>query len=142
MATPSTPSCARMEGLPDAALAEAGWPLDDPRDREFKVTGMPDGKDGFVDYVLWGDDGLPLAVVEAKRTSRSARAGEHQAKLYADRLEAAFGQRPVIFTTNGFEHRIWDDLAAPPRARSWTPPVRDWGVRALDRSSTLDSFPE
>ena len=102
--------------LIDAALAEAGWPLDDPRDREFKVTGMPDGKGGFVDYVLWGDDGRPLAVVEAKRTSRSARAGEHQAKLYADRLEAAFGQRPVIFTTNGFEHRIWDDLAAPPRA--------------------------
>jgi hypothetical protein len=36
-------------------LAEAGWPLSDPRDREFKVVGMPtnDGI-GYVDYVLWG----------------------------------------------------------------------------------------
>ena len=43
---------------------------------------------GFVDYVLWGDDGKPLAVVEAKRTRRDARAGQQQAKLYADCLEA------------------------------------------------------
>ena len=58
---------------------------------------------GFVDYVLWGDDGLPLAVVEAKRTSRTP-IGRHQAKLYADCLEARTGQRPLIFYTNGFEH--------------------------------------
>ena len=84
----------------DMLLAEAGWPLADPKDREFEVTGMPtkDGK-GFVDYVLWGDDGLPLAIVEAKRTTKSPQVGQQQAKLYADCLEAMFGRRPVIFYT-------------------------------------------
>jgi type I restriction enzyme R subunit len=103
--------------LIDLLLGEAGWMLDQPRDREFEVTGMPnrDGR-GFVDYVLWGEDGKPLAVVEAKRTRRNARVGQQQAKLYADCLEQAYGQRPVIFYSNGYEHRIWDDAFYPPRA--------------------------
>lgn len=99
----------------DLLLNEAGWPLDQKHDREFKVTGMPGGKDGFVDYVLWGDDGKPLGLVEAKRTKRSLEAGKQQAKLYADCLEAQFGQRPVIFLSNGYEHQIWDDVFYPPR---------------------------
>ena len=71
---------------------------------------------GFVDYVLWGADGLPLAVVEAKRTTKSATIGQQQAKLYADCLEQQFGRRPVIFYTNGYEHWLWDDAAGyPPR---------------------------
>ena len=71
---------------------------------------------GFVDYVLWGDDGKPLAVVEAKRTKKSAQIGQQQAKLYADCLEKQFGQRPVIFYTNGYDHWLWDDANYPPRA--------------------------
>ncbi|MBN9202043.1 MAG: restriction endonuclease subunit R [Microbacterium sp. SCN 70-18] len=101
----------------DVLLREAGWPLDQDRDREYEVHGMPnaDGR-GFVDYVLWGADGLPLAVVEAKRTSKSPEVGQQQAKLYADCLERQFGRRPVIFYTNGYVHRIWDDAAGyPPR---------------------------
>jgi type I restriction enzyme, R subunit len=101
----------------DVLLKEAGWPLADARDREFEVFGMPNGQDkGYVDYVLWGDDGKPLAVVEAKRTRRDAHAGQQQAKLYADCLEAQFGQRPLIYYTNGYEHWLWDDLRYPPRA--------------------------
>ena len=47
----------------DLLLKEAGWPLDQPRDRELEVSGMPNTQEkGFVDYVLWGDDGKPLAV--------------------------------------------------------------------------------
>lgn len=101
----------------DVLLREAGWALNQERDREYPVTGMPnaDGK-GFVDYVLWGADGLPLAVVEAKRTSKSPEVGQQQAKLYADCLEKQYGRRPVIFYTNGYEHRIWDDAGGyPPR---------------------------
>lgn len=101
----------------DLLLREAGWPLDQERDREYEVTGMPnaDGK-GYVDYVLWGADGLPLAVVEAKRTKKSPEIGQQQAKLYADCLERQFGRRPVIFYTNGYEHRMWDDAGGyPPR---------------------------
>ncbi len=103
----------------DLLLAEAGWALHKPEDREFEVAGMPNGQGkGYVDYVLWGDDGKPLAVIEAKRTKRDARAGQQQAKLYADCLEARYGQRPVIFYTNGYEHWIWDDTFYPPRAVS------------------------
>lgn len=96
----------------DVLLAESGWLLADKRDREYPVTGMPnnDGR-GFVDYVLWGADGLPLAVVEAKRTTNNAQFGQQQAKLYADCLEAEFGRRPVIFYSNGYQHWIWDDGA-------------------------------
>lgn len=100
----------------DLLLHEAGWPLDQARDREWPATGMPNGTgEGFVDYVLWGDDGKPLALVEAKRTKKDARIGQQQAKLYADCLEAAFGRRPAIFFTNGYEHWFWDDAMYPPR---------------------------
>jgi type I restriction enzyme R subunit len=101
----------------DLLLLEAGWEMADERDREFEVTGMPtvDGR-GFVDYVLWADDGRPLGLVEAKRTTKSPKSGRQQAKLYADCLEARFGQRPVIFYTNGYEHWIWDDQMYPPRS--------------------------
>jgi type I restriction enzyme R subunit len=69
-----------------------------------------------VDYVLWGDDDRPLALVEAKRTRRDPRVGQQQARLYADCLERRFGQRPVIFYSNGYEHWLWDDTSYPPRS--------------------------
>ena len=101
----------------DLALRRAGWPLDQPQDREYEVTGMPNNTDvGYADYVLWGDDGKPLAVVEAKKTTVDPEVGQQQAKLYADCLEDMHGQRPVIFYTNGYKTRLWDDLAYPPRA--------------------------
>jgi type I restriction enzyme R subunit len=102
--------------LIDLELKRAGWPLDQKRDKEFEVTGMPNnaGK-GYVDDVLWGDDGKPLGIVESKKTTVDARVGQQQAKLYADCLEAMYGQRPVIFYTNGYETWIWDDTAYPPR---------------------------
>jgi len=109
--------------LIDALLAESGWPFGvgtSPRvgyDVEFEVTPMPNNENkGFADYVLWGDDGLPLAVVEAKSTQRDPNEGKHQAFLYAEALESMFGQRPVIFYTNGFQHWIWDDKSYPARA--------------------------
>ncbi|MCF6743536.1 DUF4145 domain-containing protein [Blastococcus sp. KM273128] len=101
----------------DELLREAGWQLTDVRDREFEVTGMPnvEGK-GFVDYVLWGSDGLPLAVVEAKKTTVEPAVGQQQAKLYADCLQQMTGRRPVIFYTNGYQTWLWDDAAGyPPR---------------------------
>lgn len=100
--------------LIDAALAEAGWHnLKNGKDKEYEVKGMPlsttqQGK-GYVDYVLWNDDGQPLAVIEAKRTSKNADLGKKQAQLYADCLEKEFGQRPVLFYTNGYETFLWDD---------------------------------
>jgi type I restriction enzyme R subunit len=107
---------ATRDAFIDLLLHEAGWTLRKSEDREFKVTGMPNNKgEGFIDYVLWGDDGKPLGLVEAKRTKRDPREGQQQAKLYADCLEKQFGQRPVIFYSNGYEHWLWDDVRYPPR---------------------------
>lgn len=102
--------------LIDLELKRAGWLLDQKRDKEFEVTGMPNnaGK-GYVDDVLWGDDGKPLGIVESKKTTVDARMGQQQAKLYADCMEAMYEQRPIIFYTNGYETWLWDDTAYPPR---------------------------
>lgn len=100
----------------DALLKEAGWDLAAPRTIEFEVQGMPhDGGIGYADYVLWGDDGKPLGVVEAKKTMADAYKGKRQAELYADCLEQMFGQRPIIYYTNGFDTHTWDDRFYPPR---------------------------
>lgn len=100
----------------DLLLREAAWELDPKKNLEVEVTGMPNGQGtGFVDYVLWGDDGKPLMLVEAKRTTKSPMVGQQQAKLYADCLEQQYGQRPVICYSNGYEHWMWDDLSYPPR---------------------------
>lgn len=104
------------ELLIDVMLRESGWDPGAPDVREYKVQGMPGiSGTGYVDYVLWDDNGKPLALVEAKRTTRSYDTGKHQAELYADGLEAEFGVRPVIFMSNGYEIWIWDDAAYPPR---------------------------
>ncbi|MFD3705899.1 DEAD/DEAH box helicase family protein [Nocardia sp. NPDC058658] len=101
----------------DRLLAEAGWTLTHADDREYPVTGLPNksGK-GRVDYVLWDDDGKPLGLVEAKRSAKDPDlAGKAQARQYADALEKATGQRPIIYYTNGFETWVWDDAFYPPR---------------------------
>lgn len=104
--------------LIDLDLKRAGWPLDQKRDREYQVTGMPTSKGthtgtGYADYVLWGDDGNPLAVVEAKKSTVNPAIGQQQAKLYADCLEAMHNQRPLIFYTNGYTTWLWDDTVYP-----------------------------
>ena len=111
---------ATRERYIDMALREAGWTtLRKGHELEYPVVGMPkstnsSGK-GWVDYVLWGDNGLPLAVVEAKKTMENPKKGKHQAELYADCLQAMKGQRPIIFYTNGFETYLWDDQFSPER---------------------------
>ncbi len=104
----------------DLSLKECGWDdLREERELEYEVTGMPVSTNpsgiGYVDYVLWGDDGLPLAVVEAKKTMADPRKGKHQAELYANCLEQMHGQRPIIFYSNGFETFLWDDQFYPER---------------------------
>ena len=100
----------------DVELHLAGWELDNKDDIEYEVTGMPNTRGiGYVDYVLWGADGKPLALVEAKKTTVDPEVGKQQAKLYADCLEKMHGQRPIIFYTNGFRTEMWDDRFYPPR---------------------------
>jgi type I restriction enzyme R subunit len=100
----------------DVLLREAGWTVGGNASVEVPVTGMPNTQgEGFVDYVLWGKDGLPLAVVEAKRSLKDPDVGQQQARLYADCLEAEKGRRPLIFYTSGNTTWLWDDRRAPPR---------------------------
>ena len=96
-------------GLGNASTAEVG--------KEVEVKHQPTASGlGYADYVLWDDNGNPLAVVEAKKTAVDPERGRQQAKLYADGLEKMHGQRPVIFYTNGYDIWMWDDvLGYPPR---------------------------
>ncbi len=108
----------------DLLLEEARWEVLDKEGTiapskaciEIEVTGMPNSTGvGYVDYVLFGADGRPLAVVEAKRTTASQEKGRKQAILYADCLEKRYGVRPVIYYTNGFNTQIIDGLGYPAR---------------------------
>ena len=99
----------------DLDLKIAGWDSTNIRE-EVEVKGMPNTQEtGHVDYVLCGENGKPLAVVEAKRTSKDAKIGQQQAKLYADCLEKEYAQRPIIYYTNGKEIYMWDDVSYPER---------------------------
>lgn len=104
----------------DVDLKFMGWKFDGTDadvQEEYSVQGMAGvvGQMGYCDYVLFGKDGLPLAVIEAKRTSKDPNIGRKQAVLYADCLERKFGRRPMMFTTNGFETYYWDDQSGPQR---------------------------
>ncbi|MCL1791590.1 MAG: DEAD/DEAH box helicase family protein [Peptococcaceae bacterium] len=100
----------------DVMLQDAGWQRDINWFDEFPIGDMPNKSGtGAADYVLMGDDNLPLAVVEAKRTSVNVEKGRQQAVLYADYLEKKYKRRPVIFMTNGYDTRIWNDRYYPER---------------------------
>ena len=104
----------------DVQLKESGWThLIAGKDLEYEVKGMPKTTNpsgiGYVDYVLWDDVGKPLALIEAKKTSVSPKAGKQQALLYADCLEQMHGQRPLIFYSNGYDTYFWDDTFYPER---------------------------
>lgn len=100
----------------DLDLEIAGWEFGKNIVEELEVRNMTSTQEkGFVDYVLFGENGKPLAVVEAKRTSKDAKYGQQQAKLYADCIEREYAQRPVIYYTNGKEIYMWDDCDYPER---------------------------
>ncbi|MCC8146298.1 MAG: DUF4145 domain-containing protein [Bacteroidales bacterium] len=109
----------------DQQLKEAGWKILDKKHAivsghaciEIKTEDMPNASEtGYIDYVLFGRNGIPLAVIEVKKTSKSASEGKHQSTLYADCLQKKYGVRPVIYYTNGYETYIIDDLGYPSRS--------------------------
>ena len=104
----------------DTDLIDCGWTIaGNAADvaEEYKLSdlgGVP-GVVGFADYVLFGKDGLPLAVIEAKKTSIDPHAGRDQIRMYVDSLERRFNRRPMMFMTNGFTTIFWDDVTGPER---------------------------
>jgi type I restriction enzyme, R subunit len=126
--------------LIDSLLASAGWNVAAKEEstsevgKEIEVKHQPtDSGLGYADYILWDDNGNPLAVIEAKKTSVDPERGRHQAKLYADGLEKMFGHRPVIFYTNGFDTWIWDDSQG-------FPPRKLYGFYSKDSLQYLSTF--
>jgi len=100
----------------DLDLKIAGWEFNRNIVEELEVDGMPNNTGiGYVDYVLMGTNGKPVGLVEAKRPSKDSRVGQQQAKIYADCLEQKYGQRPIIYYSNGFDIIMWDDKNYPPR---------------------------
>jgi type I restriction enzyme R subunit len=100
----------------DSALVAARWDVrgggrsTEQVGQEVTVLHQPNKTgEGFADYVFYGDDGKPLAVVETKKTAVDPELGRKQAELYADGLEKQHGQRPIIFYTNGFDIYIRND---------------------------------
>ena len=127
----------------DVDLKTMDWTFDGPDadvQEEYPVEGMAGivGQKGYCDYVLFGKDGLPLAVVEAKRTSKDPNIGRKQAVLYADCLERKFGRRPMMFTTNGYDTYFWDDQTGPQRKVSFVFSKEDLEKRMHCRSERLD----
>jgi len=103
----------------DLYLKEAGWDILDTENVvlpavagiEIKVEGMPNANGiGFCDYVLYGRDAKPLAIVEVKRTSVSPETGRHQVNLYAECMEKIYGYKPVMYYTNGYMMKVIDGL--------------------------------
>jgi type I restriction enzyme R subunit len=109
--------------LIDQMLADEGWDVGKGNTNTAEVikevpVKYQSGKsgEGKADYVLDDDNGKPLGVVEAKKTAVDPQLGRKQAEQYADGLEKEYGQRPVIFYTNGYDLWIWNDAAGePPR---------------------------
>lgn len=111
--------------LIDVQLAKAGWSIDSRRLIEELVipghTGVREPGEQyrvaneFADYALLDRLGRPLAIVEAKHSSRNPLEGERQASDYADRLREKHGIDPFIFLANGNEIWFWHRRLYPPR---------------------------
>lgn len=114
--------------LIDQQLAQSGWNVKDPTQviEEFDIlTALPPGvaeprtpyeDHQFSDYVLLGKDRKPLAVVEAKKSSKDAASGREQAKQYCYNIQNQLGgELPFCFYSNGLETHFWDLESYPPR---------------------------
>lgn len=112
----------------DIRLQKAGWNVSDPLQVTSELDiwiGLPNGVEKpeheyqgfqFADYALLGDDGYPLAIVEAKKTSKDARVGQEQARQYAENIQKNSGKdMPFVFYANGHDIYFWDTEKFPPR---------------------------
>ena len=132
----------------DLYLEEAGWevmttknlPQAEKAAIEIEVEGMPNpqGK-GFCDYVLYGKNGKPLAIVEAKKTSVDPAKGRHQVDLYGECMKKKYGYKPVLYYTNGYKIKVIDGLY-PDREVSAFHSLNEleWLIQRRDRGDITD----
>lgn len=103
----------------DLYLQEAGWEVLETENIarpskagiEIEVQGMPNSHGvGYCDYVLYGRNGKPLAIVEVKKTSIDAAKGRHQVDLYGECMKKVYGYKPVLYYTNGYSTQVIDGI--------------------------------
>ena len=95
--------------LSDGTVIKSGTVFPSKACCEIPVEGMPNASGiGFCDYVLYGKDGKPLAIVEAKKTSVDPVAGSFQVKQYGECMKNKYGYVPVLYYTNGYEIFVID----------------------------------
>lgn len=130
----------------DKRLLNAGWDVKNLTQVTSELNiwiGLPEGiKEPeneyqglqFADYALLGEDGYPLAIIEAKKTSKDARIGQEQARQYAENIQRNNPGRdmPFVFYTNGNDIYFWDTEKYPPRKIYGFPTKKD-----LERMSFL-----
>ena len=137
----------------DKRLASAGWDVKNPSQVTSELdiwVGLPDmvkepiseyQGHQFADYALFGDDGFPLAVVEAKKTSRDARIGQEQARQYAENIQKNSGRdMPFVFYTNGHDIYFWDTEKYPPRKVYGFPTKKGMASSRLKTAGKMCSY--
>ena len=87
-------------------MAQAGFPV-------VRESDNPYAGHRFSDYGLLLHR-LPIAVVEAKKTSTHAALGKEQALQYAQNLEQIHGVLPFVLYTNGYNIYFWESGFYPP----------------------------
>jgi len=109
--------------LIDDELIECGWNIEDITKviQEYEITfeeDLPpffDRTKRFIDYALLNKSGQIIAIVEAKRESKSVGSAKTQAEYYARRIKNTQGFAPFIYITNGHDIEFWDSENYPIR---------------------------
>lgn len=101
-----------------ASLREAGWPIVDQEDQAMPCAAgvhMDLGDGTRADYILYGRDNRPLALIEYTTTSQDLLAGRKAGRAQADKLAQKYGYPPLVYYTNGYHIYVIDQLGYPPR---------------------------
>ena len=121
----------RIEKI-DVSLKESGWNVkkrdqvvsevdtkqSNFKKRDYKVVGETlrnDLKSKYADYLLLDSNNDPLAIIEAKRTSKDPIIGQKQAEMYAQDIKNQTGKDIFIYLTNGYEILFWNKPFENPR---------------------------
>lgn len=101
-----------------ASLREAGWPVAVKSNQSYPETaciGMTLEDGSSIDFILYGRDGKPLAVVDYSNAVDNPIAGRRHASHAADLLERKFGYRPTAYYASGYRIFCMDPLGYSPR---------------------------
>lgn len=102
----------------NASLREGGWPIVNHPNQAMPCSAginmlMDDGTN--IDYILYGRDNKPLAIIEYAATSKNLVEGRIEGMMKAEKLSVKLGYKPIVYYTNGYSIFIVDQLGYKPR---------------------------